>query len=68
MLATLQFFIFQILIQQLKTKIQAESHFNILKQPHGQDPPTNPPGGNDTQARKATHGGHNLHSKPPNPP
>ena len=26
------------------------------------------PRGNDSQARKATHGGHNFHSKPPNPP
>ena len=24
--------------------------------------------GNDTQARKATHGGHNFHGKPPHPP
>ena len=35
MQATLQFLTFQILIQKLKTKIKAESHFNIFNQPHG---------------------------------
>ena len=33
--ATLYFLTFQILIQKLKTKIKAESHFNILKHAHG---------------------------------
>ena len=35
MLATLEFCTFQILMEKLKTKIKAESHFNIFKQPHG---------------------------------
>ena len=44
MLAPVEFLTFQILVQKLKTKIKAESHFNILKQRHGQHPPTNPRG------------------------
>ena len=35
MLVTLQFLTLQILMEKLKTKTKAESHFNILKQPHG---------------------------------
>ena len=35
MLAKHYFLTFQILVDKIKTKITAESHLNILKQPHG---------------------------------
>ena len=33
--ATVSFLTLQILMEKLKTKIKAKSHFNILKQQHG---------------------------------